>query len=189
MARLADKYQKEVMPKLREELGYANVHQVPRIEKVVLNIGLGRALNDKKYLEVATNTLRKISGQQPVQTKARHSVAGFKLREGASIGLKVTLRGIRMYDFLDRVISIVLPRLRDFRGLSRKAFDPQGNYSIGLPDQSVFAELSYDDTTTTHGLQINIITSGGDRKASARLLELLGFPFEKVEERAKAGVK
>jgi large subunit ribosomal protein L5 len=130
-------------------------------------------------MEVTTNTMRKITGQQPVQTKAKHSIAGFKLREGAPVGLKVTLRGQRMYEFLDRLVSIVLPRLRDFRGLSRKAFDPQGNYSIGLPDQTVFAELSYDDTAVTHGLQVNITTSTSDKAASARLLELLGLPFER----------
>lgn len=180
MSRLADKYQQEVAPKLKSELGLNNVHDVPALDKVVLNIGLGRFSGDSRMLEVATNTLRKITGQNPVQTKAKHSIAGFKLREGQTIGLKVTLRRERMYEFLDRLTSIVLPRTRDFRGLPLSAFDPQGNYSIGLKDQSVFAELTYEETTVTHGLQINIITTANTPEEGQKLLSLLGFPFEKI---------
>lgn len=179
MSRLNDTYTKQVVPKLREEFKLANTHQVPQITKVVVNVGVGRATQDKKALEYAANTLRKITGQQPIQTYSKRSIAGFKLREGAAIGLKVTLRRERMYDFLDRLISIVLPRLRDFRGLSRKAFDPQGNYSIGLKDQTVFAELTYEESTITHGLQINLVTNSADQKLNERLLELLGLPLER----------
>lgn len=179
MSRLHEKYTEEIAPKLKTELKATNVHEVPRIEKVVLNIGLGRSLQDSKLLDVATNTLRKITGQQPVKTIAKHSIAGFKLREGNIIGLKVTLRRDRMYEFLDRLIAIVLPRTRDFRGLPTRAFDPQGNYSIGLRDQSVFAELSYEDTVTTHGLQINIVTSANNPESARQLLASLGFPFER----------
>jgi large subunit ribosomal protein L5 len=180
MGRLNDKYIKEVAPKLKTELKVANVHQVPHIEKVVLNVGLGRSLQDSKLTDVATNTMRKITGQQPVKTIAKHSIAGFKLREGNVIGLKVTLRRDRMYEFLDRLISIVLPRTRDFRGLSANSFDPQGNYSIGLRDQSVFPELSYEDTVTTHGLQINVVTSASNPSDAKQLLVDLGFPFERT---------
>lgn len=179
MSRLSEKYVKEVAPKLKTELKVANVHQVPKIEKVVLNVGLGRSLQDSKLVDVATNTLRKITGQQPVKTIAKHSIAGFKLREGNVIGLKVTLRRDRMYEFLDRLISVVLPRTRDFRGLPASSFDPQGNYSIGLRDQSVFAELSYEDTLTSHGLQINIVTSANTPEDAKQLLADLGFPFER----------
>lgn len=193
MSRLQERYQQDVVPNLRQELGVANVHQVPRIQKVVLNVGLGKASSDKRMFEVATDTLRKITGQQPVTTKAKQSVAGFKLREGQNIGLKVTLRRGHMYDFLERVVNVVLPRIRDFRGLSPKAFDPQGNYSIGLSDQSVFPELTYEDTTMTHGLQINIVIDSPSPEASKRMLELLGFPFEgsqgkQATHNTKAGV-
>ncbi len=179
MSRLQEKYIKETAPKLKDELKIANVHQIPKVEKVVLNIGLGRSVQDNKVIDVATNTLRKITGQQPVKTIAKHSIAGFKLREGNVIGLKVTLRRDRMYEFMDRLISIVLPRTRDFRGLPANAFDPQGNYSLGLRDQSVFAELSYEDTLTAHGLQINIVTSANDKGDAKVLLTNLGFPFER----------
>lgn len=178
--RLEDKYKKEVAPALHKEFGLSNVHQIPRVEKVVINVGAGRATSDAKLLEVATNTLRKITGQQPVQTKAKSSIASFKLREGQAIGLKVTLRSVRMYEFLDRLISIVLPRSRDFRGLSLRAFDPMGNYSIGLNDQSIFPELPYEDTAYTHGLQINIVTTTRDKDQSRRLLQLLGMPLERA---------
>lgn len=178
-ARLEDKYKKEVAPALKNEFGFSNVHQIPRVEKIVINVGAGRATSEARLLEVATNTLRKITGQQPVQTKAKSSIASFKLREGQAIGLKVTLRSVRMYEFLDRLISIVLPRSRDFRGLSLRAFDPMGNYSIGLSDQSIFPELPYEDTAFTHGLQINIVTSTRDKAQSRRLLELLGMPLER----------
>lgn len=180
MSRLRDRYQQEVVPQLRKQLELGNLHQVPRLQKLVINVGAGRAVNDSRLLETVTNTLRKISGQQPVPTRARKSVAAFKLREGAVIGAKVTLRGQMMYEFLDRLITLVLPRTRDFRGLSVKAFDPEGNYSIGLSDQSVFPELGYEDVNLTHGLQINIVTGARPEHARA-LLEALGFPFQRSE--------
>ncbi len=169
----------EITPELQKELNLANVNQVPKLEKIVVNIGLGKAKDDKKLMEVAANTLRKITGQQPVETTARMSIASFKLREGNKIGLKVTMRGDRMYEFMDRLINVVLPRLRDFHGVSAKAFDGQGNYSIGLHDQSVFPELTFDETTTSHGLQINFVIASQSAEHSRALLEKFGMPFEK----------
>jgi large subunit ribosomal protein L5 len=170
-----DKYAKE----LKDELKLDNVHQVPRLEKVVINVGLGRGKDDKKLFEVATNTLRKITGQHPVQTYAKKSIAAFKLREGSAIGLKVTLRDERMYEFTDRLIRVVLPRFRDFHGVSLKAFDATGNYSLGLIDQSVFPELSFEETTTLHGLQVVFVIRNELPKHSRALLEKFGMPFEK----------
>lgn len=161
------------------ERGYANVHQVPRIEKVVINAGVGRATADSKHLENVIFTIGQITGQAPVQTVAKNSIAGFKLRDGNKIGVMVTLRGDRMYDFLDRLISISLPRIRDFRGVSASAFDRQGNYSIGVREQSIFPEITYEQAANAHSLQVNIITSGTDPAESRRLLELMGFPFKR----------
>jgi large subunit ribosomal protein L5 len=177
--RLRAQYNDSIVKELQSELSLANVHQVPRLEKIVVNIGLGRAKDDKKVLEVATNTLRKITGQQPVETIAKNSIAGFKLREGNKIGLKVTLRGDKMYEFMDRVISLVLPRLRDFHGVSNKAFDKQGNYSLGFVDQSVFPELSFDETTTAHGLQVVFVIKSQEKAHAKALLEKFGMAFEK----------
>ena len=162
-----------------KELDLKNVHQLPKLEKIVINIGLGRAKDDKKMMEVATNTLRKITGQQPIQTTAKKSIASFKLREGNKIGLKVTLRDERMYEFMDRVINIVLPRLRDFHGVSAKAFDKSGNFSLGFVDQSVFPELTFEETTTTHGLQVVFVIKAKEPAHSRALLEKFGMPFEK----------
>jgi large subunit ribosomal protein L5 len=178
-ARLRDLYNVEIAKALQKELELSNPHQVPRLEKIVLNVGLGRAKDDKRIMEVATNTLTKITGQQPIQTTARLSIAGFKLREGNKIGLKVTLRGDRMYEFADRLINIVLPRLRDFHGVGAKAFDKAGNYSLGLTDQSVFPELPFEETTTPHGLQVNFVIRSEGAAHSRALLEKLGMPFEK----------
>ena len=178
-ARLKNLYDTQFAIELKKELKLANVHQVPKLQKIVLNIGLGRAQGDKKMMEVATNTLRKITGQQPIQTTAKLSIAGFKLREGTKIGLKVTLRDVRMYEFLDRLITIVLPRVRDFHGVKIKAFDPRGNYSIGLPDQSVFPELTFEETTTLHGLQIVMVVDAASVADSKALLTKFGMPFEK----------
>lgn len=178
-ARLQTQYASAWSKDLQKELGLDNPHQVPRLEKIVVNSGLGTAKDDKKILEVATNTLRKITGQQPVTTKAKNSIAGFKLREGNVIGLKVSLRGQKMYEFTDRVISVVLPRLRDFHGVSAKAFDKQGNYSLGFTDQSVFPELSFDETTTAHGLQVVFVIKCQQKEHARALLEKFGMPFEK----------
>lgn len=177
--RLKTLYVSEIAPSLQKELNVGNPHRVPKLEKIVLNVGLGRTKDDKKVIEAARNTLRKITGQHPVEAKARMSIASFKLREGNMVGLKVTLRGDKMYEFADRFINIVLPRLRDFHGVSAKAFDPKGNYSIGLTDQSVFPELSFDETTTLHGLQINFVIEQATPETARALLEKLGMPFEK----------
>lgn len=177
--RMFDLYKSTYTGELKAELNLANINQVPRLEKIVLNVGLGRAKEDKKAIEVANNTLKKITGQSPVETTARLSIASFKLREGMKIGTKVTLRGQRMYEFLDRFISIVLPRVRDFHGVSSSAFDQSGNYSIGLADQSVFPELTFEETTNVHGLQINFVISGNSPENSRALLEKFGMPFEK----------
>lgn len=177
--RLHDQYIKTLSPELSKELGLKNIHQLPKLEKIVVNIGLGKAKDDKHIMDVAKNTLRKITGQEPVETIAKNSIAGFKLREGNKIGLKVTLRGQYMYEFLDRIISVVLPRLRDFHGVSAKAFDKQGNYSLGFTDQSVFPELSFEETTTPHGLQVVIVVNCEQPEHSRALLEKFGMPFEK----------
>jgi large subunit ribosomal protein L5 len=177
--RMKDLYLSTYAAELKTELGLGNNHQIPKLEKIVVNVGLGRAKDDKKLLEIASNTVRKITGQQPVETVARLSIASFKLREGNKIGLKVTLRGDRMYEFMDRIITVVLPRLRDFHGVSAKAFDRQGNYSLGLTDQSVFPELTFDETTTLHGLQINFVVRNVNADHSRALLTKFGMPFEK----------
>jgi len=181
-ARLKALYVNEYVPALMKELDIKNVNDVPRLEKITVNIGLGRAKDDKKLLEVAANTLKKITGQQPVETIAKVSIASFKLREGNKIGLKVTLRGEKMYEFLDRLVNIVLPRLRDFHGVKATAFDRQGNYSIGLSEQSVFPELTFEETTTTHGLQMVLTIKAKDPAHSRALLTKFGMPFEKEKK-------
>jgi large subunit ribosomal protein L5 len=178
-ARLRHQYNEKFAAELKKELGIANVHQVPRLEKITVNVGLGKAKDDKKVIEAATNTLRKITGQEPVETFAKLSIAGFKLREGNKIGIKVTLRGDRMYEFLDRLVTVVLPRLRDFHGVKGSAFDRQGNFSLGMVDQSVFPELSFDETTTAHGLQAVFTVTANSPADSKALLTKLGMPFEK----------
>lgn len=178
-ARLFDLYNSQIVGDLQKELNLKNKHEVPRLEKIVVNIGLGKAKDDKRLMEVASNTLRKITGQQPIETVAKNSIAGFKLREGNKIGLKVTLRGQKMYEFMDRLITLVLPRLRDFHGVSNKAFDKQGNYSIGLTDQSVFPELTFEETTLSHGLQVNFIINAKEKEHAKALLAKFGMPFQK----------
>jgi large subunit ribosomal protein L5 len=178
-ARLKLLYNTQYKAELQKELELKNINDVPRIEKITLNVGLGRAKDDKKLLEVAANTLKKITGQQPIETVAKLSIASFKLREGNKIGLKVTLRGEKMYEFLDRLVNIVLPRLRDFHGVKNSAFDRQGNYSLGLVEQSVFPELSYEETTTPHGLQVVISVNAKESVHSKALLVKFGMPFEK----------
>jgi len=178
-ARLKSLYNSQYAPELMKELGLANVHQIPKLEKITLNVGLGKTKEDKKSIEVAANTLKKITGQKPVETVAKNSIASFKLREGQKIGMKVTLRGDRMYEFLDRLVNIVLPRLRDFHGVSAKAFDRQGNYALGLVEQSVFPELTFEETTSPHGLQIVLTIKSTEPAHSRALLEKFGMPFEK----------
>lgn len=184
-ARLKQLFDTKLAAELKTELKLGNINRVPQLEKVVVNVGLGRAKDDKKLMEVATNTLRKVTGQQPVETTAKKSIAAFKLREGNKIGLKVTLRGGRMYEFVDRLINIVLPRLRDFHGVSRKSFDKSGNFSLGLSEQSVFPELSFEETTTAHGLQVVFVIKTEKPEHSLLLLEKLGLPFEKLHEEEK----
>lgn len=178
-ARLKKQYVESYSSELKKELDLPNVQMVPKLEKIVLNVGLGRAKDDKKMFEVATNTLEKITGQKPVPTYAKLSIASFKLREGNKIGLKVTLRGDRMYEFMDRLINIVLPRLRDFHGVSLKSFDKQGNYSIGLVEQSIFPELSFEETSNPHGMQIVFVTNTNDPQGAKALLTKFGMPFQK----------
>lgn len=178
-SRLKTRYINNIAPELKKELKLSNILQVPRLEKIVINVGLGRAKDDKRLLETAVNTVRKITGQQPVETLARMSIASFKLREGNKIGIKATLRNQRMYEFADRFINIILPRLRDFHGVSSKSFDKQGNYSIGLTDQSVFPELSFEETSTPHGLQIVFQIKAKNPEHARALLEKLGMPFER----------
>lgn len=179
VARLKQEYNNTYAAELKEELQLTNAHQVPKLEKIVINIGMGRAKDDKRLFEVATNTLEKITGQKPVETYAKLSIASFKLREGNKIGLKVTLRGNQMYEFMDRLINIVLPRLRDFHGVSVKAFDKQGNYSIGLTEQSIFPELTFEETTQAHGMQITFVSNAGSPEAARALLTKFGMPFQK----------
>lgn len=178
-ARLRGQYESVFAKALQTELGLSNPNQVPKLVKVVVNSGLGKAKDDKKVIEVASNTIRKITGQEPVPTYAKVSIASFKLREGNKIGLKVTLRGDKMYEFTDRIISIVLPRLRDFHGVSAKAFDKQGNYSLGFTDQSVFPELTFEETTFPHGLQVIFVINCQQKEHARALLEKFGMPFEK----------
>lgn len=177
--RLKQLYSGKFTKELQKELSLKNVNDVPKLQKVVLNVGLGKAKDDKRSMEVATTTLTKISGQKPVQTVAKVSIASFKLREGSKIGLKVTLRGVRMYEFMDRFINIVLPRLRDFHGVSNKAFDAQGNYSVGITDQTVFPEITFEDASLMHGLQVVCVIDAKEPAHSKALLEKFGMPFEK----------
>lgn len=178
-ARLNRDYHEKFIAELQKELELSNIMQVPKLEKIVINVGLGRAKDDKKMFEVATNTLRKITGQEPLETVAKNSIAGFKLREGNRIGLRVTLRGDRMYEFMDRLINIVLPRLRDFHGVKATAFDKSGNFSLGMTDQSVFPELTFDETTTPHGLQAVFVIKAQEPAHARALLQKFGMPFEK----------
>ncbi|NCF09980.1 MAG: 50S ribosomal protein L5 [Gammaproteobacteria bacterium] len=177
MARLKEFYQESVVPKLTEQFGYKSNMQVPRIMKITLNMGLGEALADKKVLEHATGDMAKISGQKPIITHARKSVAGFKVREGWPIGCKVTLRSERMYEFLDRLINIAIPRVRDFRGLSPKSFDGRGNYSMGVREQIMFAEIDYDRIDALRGMDITITTDARTDEEGRALLAAFNFPF------------
>jgi large subunit ribosomal protein L5 len=179
MAKLHDFYKDTVVAELQKQFGYKSVMQVPRIEKITLNMGVGEAISDKKVLEHATNDLTAISGQKPVTTVARKSVAGFKIREGYPIGTKVTLRGERMWEFLERLISISIPRIRDFRGLNPKSFDGRGNYSMGVREQIIFPEIEYDKIDKIRGLDVTITTSAKDNEEGLALLSAFEFPFKK----------
>ena len=179
MAKLHDFYKDTIVSELQKKFEYKSVMQVPRIEKITLNMGVGEAIADKKVLEHATNDLTAISGQKPVTTVARKSVAGFKIREGYPIGTKVTLRGERMWEFLERLISISIPRIRDFRGLNPKSFDGRGNYSMGVREQIIFPEIEYDKIDKIRGLDVTITTSAKDNEEGLALLSAFEFPFKK----------
>ncbi|SMF44567.1 large subunit ribosomal protein L5 [Alteromonadaceae bacterium Bs31] len=178
MARLKEIYLKEIAPKLKEELGLENVMEIPRITKITINMGVGEAIGDKKVLESAVADLEKIAGQKPVVTKARRSIAGFKVREGWPVGCKVTLRRERMYEFLDRLVSIAIPRVRDFRGISPKQFDGRGNFSMGVNEQIIFPEIDYDKVDKLRGLDICISTTARTNDEGRALLKAFSFPFK-----------
>ena len=176
---LKAKYDEEVKKVLQEEFKYENVHQIPKLNKIVLNMGVGEACHNSKLAETIVNQLTKISGQKALSTKAKKSIAAFKLREGMPVGAMVTLRGERMYDFLQKLICVVLPRIRDFRGVSTKSFDGRGNYTLGLKEQSLFPEISYDELDAVHGMNISIITTAKTDEEARALLKALGMPFKK----------
>ena len=180
--RLQEQYVTEIRPALSTALGRENLLSLPRLEKIVVNMGVGSATQEKKHLEMAVEAMTEITGQKPIITLARNSVAGFRLREGMAIGCKVTLRGARMYEFLDRLVSLVLPRVRDFRGLKRTAFDGHGNYSLGLTEQLVFPELNPDKYTVIQGMNITLVTSASDNDEALQMLEQFGVPFHREEE-------
>jgi large subunit ribosomal protein L5 len=178
--RLKDRYRSEVVPRMMREFGYINVMQVPRLEKVTLNIGLGESLQNPKAIESAESDLASIAGQHPVITRAKKSIATFKVRKGMAVGMMVTLRGRRMYDFLDKLFNAVLPRIRDFQGTARTSFDGRGNYSLGLKEQIIFPEIDYDKVDKIRGLQVTVVTTSRSNEEGLRLLELLGMPFRKA---------
>jgi len=178
--RLKAIYQDKLVKELQAELNLKNVHQVPKIEKIVVSVGIGKNKDDKRHYEVVKNTITKIAGQAPVDRMAKKSIATFKIRAGLNrVGISVTLRGGRMYEFLDRLVNISLPRVRDFHGVSAKAFDKSGNYNLGITDQSIFQELTFEETQVIHGLQVTFVISGGSEQYSRALLEKFGIPFEK----------
>jgi large subunit ribosomal protein L5 len=178
--RLKARFREQIVSKLQEELGLANPMQVPRLDRVVLNMGVGDALKDGRMLEAAVLDLTTITGQKPVITKARKSIAGFKVREGMAIGAKVTLRGDRMWEFIDRLVSIAIPRIRDFRGLNPAAFDGHGNYTLGLTEQLIFPEIDYDKVVKVRGMDITVVTTARNDEEGRALLVALGFPFEGI---------
>jgi large subunit ribosomal protein L5 len=179
MPRLKQRYLEEIAPKIREQLGIDNVMRTPKLDKIVVNIGLGEAVNDSKALEGAMSDLATITGQKPRVNRARKSIASFKIREGMPIGVKVTLRGDRMWEFFDRLLSVALPRVRDFRGMNPKSFDGRGNYTFGLTEQLSFPEIDYDDVDDTRGMDITIVTTAEDDEQGRALLDAYGFPFVK----------
>ena len=182
MARLKERYRQEIVPRLMELCGYKNVMQVPHLEKIVLNIGLGEAIQNAKALEAAEKDIVAISGQHPVITRARKSISAFRLRAGMPIGLKVTLRGMRMYDFFDKLVNAVLPRVREFQGLPRNSFDGSGNYTLGIKEQIIFPEVEYDKVDKLRGFEVSIVTTARSDEEGRHLLELLGMPLVRDEE-------
>lgn len=184
LPRLKAMYKETFAKELLKDLDLENMHQVPQLKKIVVSVGIGKHKDDKRHHEIVTTTLRKITGQQPVDRMAKKSIAGFKIRAGMNrVGVSVTLRGARMYEFLDRLINVAMPRIRDFHGVGAKGFDKKGNYNLGLTDQSVFPELSFEDTQVIHGLQITFVIQPGSTANSRALLEKFGMPFEKGDRR------
>jgi len=179
MSRLKEKYRQEVTPALMERLGYSNVMQVPRLEKIVLNIGIGEAIQNAKALEAAEGDLAAISGQHPVTTRSKKSIAAFRLREGMTVGLKVTLRGERMYNFFDKLVNAVLCRIREFQGVPEKSFDGRGNYTLAFREQTMFPEIDYDKIDKVRGLEVSMVTTAKTDEEGRQLLELMGLPFER----------
>ena len=179
MNRLKEKYTKEIVPGLKEKFGYKSIMQVPKLEKIVINIGAGDASHNSKALEACMNDLEVITGQRPVVTKAHKSIAGFKIREGQKVGCKVTLRGEQMYNFLDKLITVAIPRVRDFRGLSKKAFDGRGNYTIGIKEQLIFPEIEFDNVVKVRGMDVILVTTAKNNEEALALLQELGVPFRK----------
>jgi large subunit ribosomal protein L5 len=177
MSRLKERYEKEVIPALKKEFGYSNVMAIPKVEKIVVNMGLGEATQNAKIVDTGVDEIGKITGQKPVVTRARKSIAQFKVRQGMPIGTMVTLRGERMWDFLDRLISVALPRVRDFRGVSQRGFDGRGNYTLGLKDQLLFPEIDYMKVDKARGMNISVVTTAKTDEESRKLLQLLGMPF------------
>jgi large subunit ribosomal protein L5 len=177
--RLKEKYLTEVVPELKEQLGYGNVNEIPRLEKIVVNMGVGAAVQDIKQLDAAVEDLRIITGQQPAITRAKKSIAGFKIRQGMPIGAKVTLRGDRMWEFFDRLVAAAIPRIRDFRGLSPRSFDGRGNYSMGVTEQLIFPEVDYDKVDRIRGMDITFVTSAHTDDEAKALLDAFGFPFKR----------
>lgn len=189
MAKLKERFNQEIVPALQKKLGLKNVMQVPRLEKIVINVGLGDAAQNARSMEAGLLELTNMTGQKPVTTRAKKSIAGFKVREGMPVGGRVTLRGERLYDFTTKLVSIVLPRIRDFRGLNEKGFDGRGNYNIGLKDQLCFPEIKYDKVDRIRGMNITLVTSAQTDMEGRALLEALGFPFRKPEGKAAATPK
>jgi large subunit ribosomal protein L5 len=177
--RLKEKYLAEIVPALKEQLGLGNINEVPRLNKIVVNMGVGAAVQDAKQLDAAVEDLRIITGQQPTITRAKKSIAGFKIREGMPIGAKVTLRGDRMWEFLDRLLATAIPRVRDFRGLNPNSFDGRGNYSMGVTEQLIFAEIDYDKVDRVRGMDVTFVTTGKTNEAAKALLDAFGFPFKR----------
>ena len=187
MPRLKLQYQEQIRAELKDELGLANINQVPELKKVVVSSGVGRNRDDKRYVEFVTSTLSKITGQTPAPRHAKKSIATFKIRKGmgAPLGYLSTLRGAKMYEFVDRLVNVTLPRVRDFHGVPRTSFDAQGNYSLGLPEQTVFPEINFEDSAVLHGVEITFVIKNGSKEGSLKLLEKLGMPFEKDGKEAK----
>ncbi len=177
--RLLERYRSEIAPKMMERFALKNAYQVPQLEKIVVNVGLGEAAADKKLLDVVVQEIAQITGQRPAVTKAKKAIAGFKIRKDSLVGCKVTLRKARMYEFLDRLINVALPRIRDFRGISDKSFDEKGNYSFGITEQGIFPEIEIDKVQIIHGMDITIVTTAGNRERSLELLRLFGMPFKR----------